>query len=239
MERIQVTQGKESVSGSNSHHKTSQTTVPYKTDVEITYLPKPGYHFIKRLLDIVLALIGIVVLSPIFLMIAIRIKLDDGGAILHFREIIGMHGCRFYALKFRTMIPDADDYLTKHPDLLRKYQQNMKLADDPRITRTGRLLRTTSLDELPQLFNVLIGEMSLIGPRIIHASELPRYGHYANKRLQVKPGISGLWQISGRQHISYDERVALDMYYIDHCSTLYDLTILMKTLRVFIIHTGA
>jgi exopolysaccharide production protein ExoY len=142
-------------------------------------------------------------------------------------------------LKFRTMIPDADDYLKKHPDLLRKYQQNMKLADDPRITRIGRLLRTTSLDELPQLFNVLIGEMSLIGPRIIHPSELPRYGHYAEKRLQVKPGISGLWQISGRQHISYDERVALDMYYIDHRSTLYDLTILIKTLRVFIIHTGA
>jgi exopolysaccharide production protein ExoY len=239
MKQIQVTQGKESSSEDNSHQKMSQIIVSYKTDAEIIYPPKPVYHFIKRFLDIVLALIGIVVLSPIFLMIAIRIKLDDGGAILHFREIIGMHGNRFYALKFRTMIPDADDYLKKHPDLLRKYQQNMKLADDPRITRIGRLLRTTSLDELPQLFNVLIGEMSLIGPRIIHPSELPRYGHYAEKRLQVKPGISGLWQISGRQHISYDERVALDMYYIDHRSTLYDLTILIKTLRVFIIHTGA
>jgi lipopolysaccharide/colanic/teichoic acid biosynthesis glycosyltransferase len=239
MERIQVTQLKESGIEHSSHQKMSQTIIPYKTDAEIIHQPKLGYHFTKRLLDIVLALIGIVVLSPIFLIIAIRIKLDDGGAILHFREIIGMHGRRFYALKFRTMIPDADDYLAKHPDLLRKYQQNMKLTDDPRFTRIGRLLRTTSLDELPQLFNVLTGEMSLIGPRIIHPSELPRYGHYANKRLQVKPGISGLWQISGRQHISYDERVALDMYYIDHRSTLYDLTILIKTLRVFIIHTGA
>lgn len=238
MERIQVTQLKESGVEHSSHQKMSQAIVHYKTDVKIIHQPKPGYHFIKRLLDIILALTGIVVLSPIFLIIAIRIKLDDGGAILHSREIIGMHGRRFYALKFRTMIPDADDYLAKHPDLLQKYQQNMKLADDPRITRIGRLLRTTSLDELPQLFNVLIGEMSLIGPRIIHPSELPRYGHYANKRLQVKPGLSGLWQISGRQHISYDERVALDMYYIDHRSTLYDLTILIKTLRVFIIHTG-
>ncbi|WP_220202749.1 sugar transferase [Reticulibacter mediterranei] len=236
---MQVTQVKGSKVEYNSHQKMSRITIPYRTDVAIIHRPKPGYSFIKRLLDIVLALIGIVALSPIFLLIAIRIKLDDGGTILHFREIIGMHGRHFYALKFRTMIPDADDYLTKHPELLRKYQQNMKLADDPRITRIGRQLRTTSLDELPQLFNVLIGEMSLIGPRIIHPSELPRYGHYANKRLQVKPGISGLWQISGRQHISYDERVALDMYYIDHRSILYDLTILIKTLRVFIIHTGA
>jgi lipopolysaccharide/colanic/teichoic acid biosynthesis glycosyltransferase len=220
------------------NQKMIQTIVPYKTNAEIVQQAGIGYYFLKRLLDIILALIGIVILSPIFLLIAIRIKLDDGGEILHFREIIGMHGRHFYALKFRTMIPDADDYLTKHPDLLHKYQQNMKLADDPRITRIGRLLRTTSLDELPQLFNVLKGEMSLIGPRIIHPSELPRYGHYASKRLQVKPGISGLWQISGRQHISYDERVALDMYYIDHRSTLYDLTLLIKTLKVFIVHTG-
>jgi lipopolysaccharide/colanic/teichoic acid biosynthesis glycosyltransferase len=238
MEHIRVAQTKEPGIEHNSAHKTMQNIIPYKADAEIVQQPGAGYYFIKRLLDILLALIGIVVLSPVFLIIAIRIKLDDGGAILHFREIIGMHGRRFYALKFRTMISDADDYLTKHPDLLRKYQQNMKLADDPRITRVGRLLRTTSLDELPQLFNVLKGEMSLIGPRIIHPSELPRYGHYANKRLQVKPGISGLWQISGRQHISYNERVALDMYYIDHRSTLYDLTILIKTLKVFIIHTG-
>ncbi len=238
MERIQVTQGKDSEAKHTSQQKMIQTLVPYRTDVNNVQQPGPGYYFIKRFLDIVLALIGIVILSPIFLLIAIRIKLDDGGAILHFREIIGLHGYHFYALKFRTMILDADDYLTKHPDLLRKYRQNMKLANDPRITRVGRLLRTTSLDELPQLFNVLRGEMSLIGPRIIHPSELPRYGHYANKRLQVKPGISGLWQISGRQHISYDERVALDMYYIDHRSTLYDLTILIRTLKVFIIHTG-
>lgn len=238
MERIRVTRTEEPGEEHTGCQKMIQRIVPYKTDAEVVQQPEMGYYFLKRLLDIILALIGIVILSPIFLLIAIRIKLDDGGAILHFREIVGMHGRHFYALKFRTMILDADSYLTKHPDLLRKYQQNMKLANDPRITRVGQLLRTTSLDELPQLFNVLKGEMSLIGPRIIHPSELPRYGHYANKRLQVKPGISGLWQISGRQHISYDERIALDMYYIDHRSTLYDLTLLIKTLKVFIIHTG-
>ena len=156
-----------------------------------------------------------------------------------FREIIGKNGRRFFALKFRTMIPDADMYLAKHPELMQKYQHNMKLERDPRVTRVGRFLRKTSVDELPQLFNVLVGQMSLVGPRIIHPSELPRYGKYAPKRLSVKPGITGLWQISGRQHISYDERVQLDMRYIDTCSFVVDFAILVKTLKVFIVHTGA
>jgi lipopolysaccharide/colanic/teichoic acid biosynthesis glycosyltransferase len=176
---------------------------------------------------------------PIFLIVAVCIKLDDGGEVLHFREIIGRHGQRFHALKFRTMIPDADAYLAKHPELLQKYQQNMKLVGDPRITRLGNFLRKTSLDELPQLFNVLVGQMTLVGPRIIHPSELPRYGEWARKRLHVRPGITGLWQISGRQHIAYDERVLLDMRYIDNRSIFVDLTILLKTLKVFIVHTGA
>ncbi len=138
--------------------------------------PSLLYYVIKRLLDIVLSISGIIVLMPVFVIIALCIKLDDGGPVLHFREIIGLHGHRFYALKFRTMIRNADEFLAKHPELLRKYQQNMKLIGDPRITRVGKFLRKTSLDELPQLFNVLVGQMSLVGPRIIHPSELPRYG---------------------------------------------------------------
>ena len=201
--------------------------------------PSMLYYAFKRFVDICLAAFGIIVLLPVFLIIALCIKFDDGGDVLHFREIIGMHGRRFYALKFRTMCADADQYLAKHPELMRKYQQNMKLEKDPRITRVGRFLRKTSLDELPQLFNVLVGQMSLVGPRIIHPSELPRYGEYSQKRLSVKPGITGLWQISGRQHISYDERVLLDMRYIDNRSNVVDFTILVKTLKVFIVHTGA
>jgi len=197
------------------------------------------YYFVKRFLDVVLSFFGILALLPVFLVIAICIKLDDRGPVLHFREIIGQNGRRFFALKFRTMRPDADEYLTRHPELMRKFQQNMKLERDPRITNFGRFLRKTSLDELPQLFNVLIGQMSLVGPRIIHPSELPRYGEYAQKRLLVRPGITGLWQISGRQHISYDERVLLDMRYIDNRSVVVDLYILLKTLKVFIVHTGA
>src|SRR6266516_5864064 len=201
--------------------------------------PSLFYFVSKRLIDIALSLLGIVILTPVFLVIALSIKLDDGGEILHFRQIIGQNGRRFFALKFRTMIRDADDYLAKHPELMWKYQQNMKLIYDPRVTRVGKFLRKTSLDELPQLFNVLVGQMSLVGPRIIHPSELIRYGRYAQKLLAVKPGITGLWQISGRQHIFYDERVLLDMRYIDTRSLIVDLATLVKTLKVFIVHTGA
>ncbi len=211
----------------------------HAVSTSIVHEPTLFYHVTKRLVDVVLAIFGLPVLIPVFLIIAICIKLDDGGPVLHFREIIGYRGRRFYALKFRTMIPNADEYLANHPELMRKFLQNMKLAKDPRITRIGRFLRKTSLDELPQLFNVLFGQMSLVGPRIIHPSELPRYGKYAHKRLLVRPGITGLWQISGRQHISYDERVQLDMRYIDTRSFIVDLSILIKTLKVFIVHTGA
>ncbi len=206
---------------------------------EATHEPSLLYYASKDLMDLVLSLIGIVVLIPVFLVITICIKLDDGGDILHFREIIGLHGRRFFALKFRTMIPDADAYLEKYPELMLEYQKNMKLMHDPRVTRVGKFLRKTSLDELPQLFNVLVGQMSLVGPRIIHPSELPRYSEYAQKLLSVKPGITGLWQISGRQHISYDERVLLDMQYLDHRSCINDFVILLKTLKVFIVPTGA
>ncbi len=206
---------------------------------EIIREPSVFYFVLKRVTDLVLALFGILVLLPLFIIVAVCIKMDDGGAVLHFREIIGKHGRRFYAFKFRTMRPDADEYLANHPELMRRYQQNMKLERDPRITKFGRFLRKTSLDELPQLFNVLTGQMSLVGPRIIHPSELPRYGEFAQKRLFVRPGITGLWQISGRQHINYDERVLLDMRYIDNRSFIVDFTILLKTLKVFIVHTGA
>ena len=197
------------------------------------------YSASKRALDILLSLFGLLALAPVFLVIAVCIKLDDKGPVLHFREVLGRGGRRFYALKFRTMVQDADTYLTKHPHLMSEYLKNMKLREDPRVTRTGKFLRKTSLDELPQLVNVLIGQMSLVGPRIIHPSELPRYGEHAQKRLSVKPGITGLWQISSRQHVSYKERVALDMKYIDDRALMLDLAILVKTLKVFVVHTGS
>jgi len=210
------------------------------TAISTGIIPNPSrlYSASKRFLDVALAVFGIVVLIPLFLVIAFCIKLEDGGDILHFREIIGLHRRRFLALKFRTMIPDADAYLEKHPELMQKYWQNMKLKHDPRVTKVGRFLRKTSLDELPQLFNVLVGQMSLVGPRMIHPSELPRYGEFAQKRLTVKPGITGLWQLYGRRQDSLEKRISLDMQYIEKCSFFLDLVILIKTLKVLFDQTG-
>src|SRR5215471_20236996 len=175
----------ESLASEINSNVTTSTIVTEPLRICDIHHPSLLYFASKRCIDITLALFGIIVLMPVFLIIALCIKLDDGGSILHFREIIGKSGRRFFALKFRTMIPNADTYLTKHPELLQKFQQNMKLEHDPRITRMGKFLRKTSLDELPQLFNVLVGQMSLVGPRIIHPSELSRYGPWAQKRLSV------------------------------------------------------
>jgi exopolysaccharide production protein ExoY len=196
------------------------------------------YRASKRLLDVVLATTVIVVLIPVFLIIAISIKFEDRGNIFYFREMIGLHGRRFIMLKFRTMIPDADAYLEQHPELMLEYQENMKLHHDPRTTRLGRFLRKVYLDELPQLFNVLAGHMSLVGPRAIHERELILYGEYAEKRHSVKPGMTGLWQISPNRYRCYDYRIPLDIQYIDNRSFFLDLSILVKTLKVFIHPTG-
>lgn len=196
------------------------------------------YRASKRLLDVVLATFGIIVLIPVFVVITVAIKLEDGGKIFYFREMIGLRGRRFVMLKFRTMIPDADAYLEQHPELMLEYQENMKLHHDPRITRLGRFLRKVYLDELPQLFNVLAGHMSLVGPRAIHERELILYGEYAEKRHSVKPGMTGLWQISPNRYRCYDDRIPLDIQYIDNRSFFHDLTILVKTLKVFIHPTG-
>lgn len=200
--------------------------------------PSRLYAISKRLMDIVLAAIGLLLLMPVFLVIAICIKLDDGSNVLYFREMIGLRDRRFFLLKFRTMITGADTYLEKHPELQREFLQNMKLKDDPRVTRVGRFLRKAYLDELPQLINILLGQMSLVGPRAIHECELALYGEYAQKRHSVKPGLTGLWQVSPTRYTSYEERIPLDMQYIDTRSLVVDLTILLKTIKVFASHSG-
>lgn len=205
---------------------------------DITYNASSFYGVSKRLLDIALASIGVVVLLPVFLTIAIGIKLEDGGNIFYFREMIGLRGRRFIMLKFRTMIPNADTYLEQEPELTLEYQKSMKLQHDPRITRLGRFLRKVYLDELPQFFNVLAGHMSLVGPRAIHEYELILYGEFAEKRHSVQPGITGPWQISPDRFRCYEDRIPLDMHYIDNRSFFFDLAILFKTLKVFIHPTG-
>jgi exopolysaccharide biosynthesis polyprenyl glycosylphosphotransferase len=183
----------------------------------------------KRMTDILFAAFGLCVSFPLMAFISLLIKLSSRGPIFFKQERVGEHGKVFTLYKFRTMIADAE----------KETGPVWAQTKDPRTTKLGRLLRRTGLDEIPQLFNVLLGQMTLVGPRIIHPSELPRYGKFASKRLSVKPGITGLWQISGRQHISYDERVMLDMKYIDTRSCINDLLILFKTPKVLIIHTGA
>lgn len=197
------------------------------------------YEFAKRTLDILGSAAGLVVLAPILALIALCIKLEDRGPIIYRRRIVGRDGVPLEALKFRTMIPDADAYLLEHPVLMTEYSANVKLRTDPRITRIGTVLRHTSMDELPQLVNVLFGEMSLVGPRMIHPSEEPRYGPLAVARCRVRPGITGLWQVSGRQELSYAQRVALDRYYLRHRSFWLDMRILASTAGVLLRRTGA
>lgn len=198
-----------------------------------------GYEATKAALDRAGSGAALALLAPVFLTIAALIKLEDGGPVIYRRQIIGRGGRVVSAYKFRTMIPDADAYLARRPELAQEYWANVKLRHDPRVTRVGALLRRSSLDELPQLVNVLRGEMSLVGPRMIHPSEEPRYGAFAVTRRQVRPGITGLWQVSGRQETSYAERVALDSLYLSRRSLWLDLWILARTLRVLLARQGA
>jgi len=183
---------------------------------------------VKRMIDVIGSLMLIVLLLPAFVAIAILVKLHDGGTIIFRRRVVGLKG-EFDAFKFRSMCPDADARLHSDPALLAEFQKNYKLVDDPRITGIGRVLRKTSMDELPQLFNVLFGQMSLIGPRSITTKELEKYGDARELLLTVKPGLSGYWQTEGRSRVSYEERVKMDVFYIQNWSLSWDIRILFKT----------
>jgi lipopolysaccharide/colanic/teichoic acid biosynthesis glycosyltransferase len=194
---------------------------------------------VKDLIERPLALLGVVLLLPLFGLLALLVRASGPGPILHRRRVVGQYGREFDAFKFRTMVTDADARLAADQELQRRFQVNHKLEQDPRITGIGRILRRYSLDELPQLFNVVAGDMWLIGPRMITAPELERYGTHAPKLLSVKPGLTGLWQVSGRQKTTYDRRVELDMQYIDNWSVKADLAILARTVSVVLRAEGA
>ena len=182
----------------------------------------------KRFLDIVGSVLAIVFFSPLLLIIAATVKLGDRGSIIHRRRVIGAKG-EFDAFKFRSMRPDADQVLASNPQLREEFEKNYKLQNDPRVTPVGAVLRKYSLNELPQFFNVFLGQMSLVGPRMITAPELVKYGNYKDMLRTVKPGITGYWQVSGRQDVAFSERVEMDMYYIENWSFLLDLKILFQT----------
>lgn len=192
---------------------------------------------LKRALDVTGAAILLALLSPLLAFLAVLIKLQDGGPVIHRRRVVGRFGGRsrgeFDAFKLRSMRVDADEILQKDPALRREFEVNFKLKHDPRVTRLGAFLRKTSLDELPQLWNVLRGQMSLVGPRMITPAELIKFGDAAWIFSVVRPGLTGYWQIQGRQEVSYDQRVDMDVYYVQHWSLLLDLKILAMTpLRV-------
>lgn len=201
-----------------------------------------AYGAAKRALDITGALTIGAVFSPLILAIVVRMRMH-GGPILFRHRRVGLGGKVFQCLKFRTMVPDAErilrDLLAQDPQARAEWEHDHKLQNDPRITRLGRFLRKTSLDELPQLWNVLRGEMSLVGPRPIVREEMLRYGRYLPSYLASKPGITGLWQVTGRNDTGYRRRVALDTYYVRKQTLLMDLQILFKTVKVVISGRGA
>lgn len=197
----------------------------------------------KRALDLLGTVIGGLLISPLLFTIAVLIKLDSPGPVFYRQLRLGTEGRYFYCWKFRTMHPDAErllsKYLQSNPDLQAEWEKTYKLRNDPRITRIGRFLRKTSLDELPQLWNVLRGEMSLVGPRPIVDAEVSKYSKTYELYKRVTPGITGLWQVSGRNDTSYEDQVALDAYYVRNWSVWMDLVILARTVDAVIFSRGA
>ena len=195
--------------------------------------------FMKFFLDYVMAMGSLLVLSPFLAAAAIMVKRSSPGPIIHKRLVMGLNGKQFHAYKFRTMVTNGDEVLEQHPELKEELARNHKLRDDPRVTKIGAFLRKFSLDELPQLFNVLKREMSLVGPRMISPEEVSMYKQFDMNLLTVLPGMTGVWQVSGRSDVSYEERVRLDMYYIRNWSIWLDLQILFQTIPAVIKRRGA
>jgi Undecaprenyl-phosphate galactose phosphotransferase WbaP len=204
-------------------------------------LPLP--RLTKRCMDFVASIMAVIVLLPLLFYLAVAVKMSSRGPILYGHERIGRNGRRFRAWKFRTMFQNSslvlDQYLEANPELQEEWTRDHKLKYDPRITRIGRLMRKTSLDELPQLWNVILGDMSLVGPRPIVDAEVAKYGLYYGLYTMVKPGITGLWQVSGRNNTTYEERVQLDAYYVRNWSPWMDVFLLLKTIRIVLFAKGA
>lgn len=193
----------------------------------------------KFILDYVLTLGSLLVLSPFLLTVAFLVRISSPGPVIHKRRVMGLNGKQFHAYKFRTMVLNGDEVLDQYPELKEELARNHKLKNDPRVTKIGAFLRKFSLDELPQLFNVIKREMSLVGPRMISPEEVAMYKQFDMNLLTVLPGITGVWQVSGRSDISYEERVRLDMYYIRNWSIWLDLQILFQTIPAVIKSRGA
>lgn len=204
---------------------------------------KPIFFFIKRCIDIILSLLGLIILSPVFLLIAILIKKEDHGNVFYKHKRIGHMNKDIYIYKFRSMTNKYktfdEFYQTLSDEQKQEWDENFKLENDPRITKIGNFLRKTSLDELPQIINILKGDMSVIGPRPVVNDEIEKYGNQKAKFLSVKPGLTGYWAANGRSATTYEDRINLELYYIDHCSLLLDIKIFFKTILSVLKKEGA
>ncbi|MBD2298977.1 sugar transferase [Nostoc sp. FACHB-190] len=195
-------------------------------------------EFVKRLFDIGFSLSVLILFFPLYLILALLIAFSSEGPIFYVQERVGKNYRRFNCIKFRTMVSNADEMLVQmmetSPQLRQEFESSFKLKHDPRITTIGKFLRITSLDEFPQFWNVLKGDMSVVGPRPLVAEELPKYGHHIGQVLTIRPGITGLWQVSGRNDIPYPRRVQIDLHYVKFRNFWLDLWIILKTINVVI-----
>lgn len=199
----------------------------------------PVFQVGKRAIDIVLTSLLLVMLLPLFAIVAFLIAVTDGTPVTFRQKRVGQNGRTFYLYKFRSMVRNADEILRSRPELLEEYKKHYKIKDDPRISPLGNFLRSTTLDELPQLVNVLKGEMSLVGPRPIVVPELEKFGDAQDVYLAMKPGCAGLWQCSGRSDTTYEERVAFEREYYEKASIAFDLSIMGRTLVAVLLRRGA
>lgn len=192
---------------------------------------KPIYDFVKRFADIVCSLVAIILLSPIFIITSIAVKTTSKGPIIFVHKRVGKNEKEIGIYKFRSMVMNAEELIEEFtPEQKAEFQKNFKLENDPRITKVGKFLRKTSLDELPQLFNILKGDLSIVGPRPIVEAETKIYGGYKDMLLSVKPGLTGFWAANGRSNTNYKRRRAMEIYYIKNRSLLFDIKIIFKTI---------
>lgn len=192
--------------------------------------PKPIYDFVKRVFDIVCSLIGLIVLSPVFIIISILIKTTSEGPVFFAHKRVGKDGKTIKIYKFRSMVTNAEELIKQFtPEQKAEYEKNFKLENDPRVTKVGKFMRKTSLDELPQLINILKGDISVVGPRPVMDVETKIYGNYRDMLLSVKPGLTGFWAANGRSATTYARRRAMEIYYVKNRSVLLDLKIIFKT----------
>lgn len=198
------------------------------------------YRFVKRVIDLIFSFVSIIILSPLFLIISVLIKVSSKGPVFFVQERIGINGRKFKLYKFRSMVNNAEDLIASFtPEQKKEWKENFKLVDDPRITKIGKFLRKTSLDELPQLINIFKGDMSFVGPRPIIDEELLWYGDQKEKLLTLKPGLTGWWAVNGRSNVPYPERCDLELYYVDHFSLYLDIVIIFRTIGAIIKKDGA